>query len=501
MALRQTPERTHKDPAPKDSISQNKDAQLHPLRRTHDIRGQAQRKQEYTCQNFPFFSIPAMVMVVATAARDAPLGVIVAAAAVVMIVVIMVAVVTATGYMMLPVTILLTSAMLRMVVMFTAAMSMFVVMLMVMSVAAATASVMMVCHIHTSSYFHMNNCSYLDIIICNPFCQRIYPFTSPKTIAIIRENNPSRRKTMIILLIQKILSLAFIMGMGAAVVRLGILHSEDSQVLSKLCLYLIMPCMILSAFQVDYTEEVKNGLLLVFFAAVLIMVLLIAFGTLTGKWLHLDNVEAASVIYSNAGNIIIPMVTAMLGKEWVIYTSGLILVQIVLLFTHANSMLARQKGFAWKTILTNPNIIAIAIGVVLFFTRIRLPGPIGDTVDSMGSMVGPVSMLVTGMLIGGMDFKQIFAYRRIWLVSALRLVISPLLILVLLKYSGIANLVADGRDILLVTFLATTTPSGNTITHLALVHNNDAPYASAISVVTTLMCIVTIPIMVLLYQL
>lgn len=306
---------------------------------------------------------------------------------------------------------------------------------------------------------------------------------------------------MIILLIQKILSLAFIMGMGAAVVRLGILHSEDSQVLSKLCLYLIMPCMILSAFQVDYTEEVKNGLLLVFFAAVLIMVLLIAFGTLTGKWLHLDNVEAASVIYSNAGNIIIPMVTAMLGKEWVIYTSGLILVQIVLLFTHANSMLARQKGFAWKTILTNPNIIAIAIGVVLFFTRIRLPGPIGDTVDSMGSMVGPVSMLVTGMLIGGMDFKQIFAYRRIWLVSALRLVISPLLILVLLKYSGIANLVADGRDILLVTFLATTTPSGNTITHLALVHNNDAPYASAISVVTTLMCIVTIPIMVLLYQL
>ena len=133
-------------------------------------------------------------------------------------------------------------------------------------------------------------------------------------------------KNMIILLIQKILSLALIMAMGTAVVRFGVLHSEDSQVLSKLCLYLIMPCMILSAFQVDYTEAVKNGLLLVFFAAALIMALLIAAGTLAGKWLRLDAVEKTSVIYSNAGNIIIPMVTAMLGKEWVIYTSGLILV-------------------------------------------------------------------------------------------------------------------------------------------------------------------------------
>lgn len=306
---------------------------------------------------------------------------------------------------------------------------------------------------------------------------------------------------MIVILIQKILSLSLIMAMGTAVVRLGVLRSEDSRVLTKLCLYLIMPCMILSAFQVNYTEELKNGLLLVFFAAALILALLIATGILVGKWLRLDSVELTSVIYSNAGNIIIPIVTAMLGKEWVIYTSGLILVQIVMLFTHANSLLSGQRGFAWKTILLNPNILAITAGVVLFFTRIRLPGLLGDTVESMGSLVGPVSMLVTGMLIGGMDFRQIFSYRRIWLVSGLRLVAAPLLVLVFLKYSGIASLVPGGRDILLVTFLATTTPSGNTITQLAQVHGNDAAYASAISVVTTLLCIVTIPVMVLLYQL
>lgn len=306
---------------------------------------------------------------------------------------------------------------------------------------------------------------------------------------------------MIGILTQKILSLAIIMLMGTMLVRFRVLRSEDSKVLSTMSLYLIMPCMILSAFQVDYTEEVKNGLILVFFAASVILAFLILMGFFLKKWLHLDAVEQTSFIYSNAGNLIIPLVTAILGKEWVIYTSGLILVQIAMLFTHATSVLAPGKAIEMKKILFNPNILAIGIGVILFFTQIRLPGLLGDTIDSVGSLIGPISMLVTGMLIGGMDLKKVFSYRRVWLISFLRLIAAPLCILLILRFSGIAGLVSGGRDILLVTFLACTTPSANTITQLAQIHGNDAHYASAISVVTTLLCIVTIPVMVMLYQL
>jgi predicted permease len=190
----------------------------------------------------------------------------------------------------------------------------------------------------------------------------------------------------------------------------------------------------------------------------------------------------------------------MLGKEWVIYTSGLILVQIVMLFTHATRLLSRQKEIDVKKIFLNPNILAIIAGVLLFFTKIRLPGILGDTVDSVGGLIGPISMLVTGMIIGGMDLKKVFSYRHVWLISFLRLIAAPLCILLILRFSGIAELVPGGRDILLVTYLACTTPSANTITQLAQVHGNDAHYASAISVVTTLLCIVTIPVMVMLYQ-
>lgn len=306
---------------------------------------------------------------------------------------------------------------------------------------------------------------------------------------------------MIQILTQKILSLAIIMVMGTLLVRFRILKSEDSKVLSTMSLYLIMPCMILSAFQVEYTEEVKNGLLLVFFAAAVIMAFLIGAGRLLRKLLHLDAVEQASFVYSNAGNLIIPLVTAMLGKEWVIYTSGLILVQIIMIFTHAVLLLSPEKGIDLKKILFNPNILAITVGVVLFFTKIRLPGLLGDTIDSVGGLIGPISMLVTGMLIGGMDLKKVFTYRRVWLICFLRLIAAPLCILLILRFSGIADLVPGGRDILLVTYLACTTPAANTITQLAQVNGNDAHYASAISVVTTLLCIVTIPVMVMLYQL
>ena len=44
------------------------------------------------------------------------------------------------------------------------------------------------------------------------------------------------------------------------------------------------------------------------------------------------------------------------------------------------------------------------------------------------------------------------------------------------------------------------TPSASTLTQMAQVYGKDADYASAINVVTTLLCIVTMPLMVALYQ-
>ena len=306
---------------------------------------------------------------------------------------------------------------------------------------------------------------------------------------------------MTIPLINKIVSLALIMAMGFLLVKLKILKAEDSKGLSTLSMYLILPCTIINAFQVDYTPEVQNGLLLAFAASAIIHVLLILLNVILKRLLHLDALEQVSVMYSNAGNLIIPLITATLGKEWVIYTSGFIVVQLILIWSHGKSTLCEEKGFNPKKVFLNINMITIFVGIVLFFTKIRLPAILQDTTDTIGSMVGPVAMLVTGMLIGNMDLKKILSYRRVWLVAALRLLLVPLLMLAFLKYSGIAKWTPDGADVLLVTFLATTTPSASTLVQFSQVYGKDAGYASAINVITTLLCILTIPLMVMLYQL
>ena len=306
---------------------------------------------------------------------------------------------------------------------------------------------------------------------------------------------------MIGILINKIISLALIMALGFVMVKLRFLQSEDSKSLSKIMMYLIMPCVSISAFQVEFTPDVRNGLLLAVGAAVVIHVMLLVLNDILKKLLHLDPLEQVSVMYSNAGNLIIPLVTAILGPEWVIYTSGFCIVQMFLIWSHGKSIVCEEKSFDIKKVLLNINMLAIFTGIILLLLGIRLPALIKETMDSVGSMIGPAAMMVTGMLIGGMDVRKIFTYKRVWLVAALRLLLVPLLVIPLLKFTGIAQLVLNGVRVLMITLLATTTPSASTIVQFAQVFDRDAEYASAINVLTTLLCIGTIPVMVWLYQL
>lgn len=305
---------------------------------------------------------------------------------------------------------------------------------------------------------------------------------------------------MIGILVNKIISLALILAMGWLMVKGRVLRSEDSKSISRLSLYLVMPCVTLSSFQVEYTDEVKNGLLLALFAAVVIHVFLLLLGLLLKKWLRLDPVELTSVIYPNAGNLVIPLVSAILGKEWVIYTSAFVVVQRTLLWSHGRAVLCGEKGFNFKKIFLNLNMIAIVAGVAMFFAGVRFPALILDALDTVGGMVGPLAMLTVGMLIAEQDLKSLFSYRRVWLVALLRLIVVPLLVMPFLKFSGIAGFAAGGEKVLLITLLAVTTPAATTLTQFAQVFGKDARYACAINVLTTVLCIATIPVMVALYQ-
>ena len=303
-----------------------------------------------------------------------------------------------------------------------------------------------------------------------------------------------------LILAQKIFSLFIMMAMGALLVRTKLMKVSDSKAISTVALYLIVPCSIFTAFQVEYSEQIRDGLFLAAGVAILLHIGMIGLTKLLSKWMKLDSVEKASIIYSNSGNLIIPLVTSILGKEWVIYSTGFLCVQLILLWSHAKMMICEEPKFDLKKILLNINMIIIAIGLVCFFTQIKLPSVFLDAVESVGSMIGPAAMLVTGMLIGSVDFKTLLSYRRLPMIAILRLVVYPVLGVAFIRFSGVAGLVPNGEMILMITFLAMTTPVATTITQMAQVYGKNAEYASAINVITTLACIITMPVMIMLYQ-
>ena len=214
----------------------------------------------------------------------------------------------------------------------------------------------------------------------------------------------------------------------------------------------------------------------------------------------MDVVEKTSIIYSNSGNLIIPIVTAIFGKEWVIYSAGYLSVQTILLWSHGRMMLCEDKRIDLRKIFMNINILAVLAGGICFVSGVTLPAPALDAIDSVGVMIGPSAMIVTGMIIGSMDFKKLLSYRRLWFISLMRLLIYPVIGVAFLKFSGITGVVAEGATLLMITLLAMTTPAASTVTQMAQVYGKDADYASAINVVTTFFCIVTMPLMITLYQ-
>ena len=303
-----------------------------------------------------------------------------------------------------------------------------------------------------------------------------------------------------LILAKKILSLFLMMAMGAVLVRARVIRLEDSRSISLLSLYLITPCAIFSAFQMAYSPQILEGLILAAATAFILHIMMIVLTKLLEKPIGLDVVEKTSIIYSNAGNLIIPIVTAIFGKEWVIYSTGYLSVQTILLWSHGRMMICEEKNVDFRKVFMNINILAVFVGVICFISGVMLPAPLLDAVDSMASMLGPSAMIVTGMIIGSMDFKWVLSYRRLWLTGLLRLVLYPLIGVAFLKFSGITGLVPEGATILMITLLAMTTPSASTVTQMAQVYGKDADYASAINVVTTLCCILTMPLMVTLYQ-
>ena len=302
-----------------------------------------------------------------------------------------------------------------------------------------------------------------------------------------------------VLLLQRIAQLFIFMAVGWVLVKVRLMKPEDSRHLSVLVMYVASPCAIFGSFQVLNTPERLRGLLLALLSALIIhflfFILLFAFR----RPLKLNSVDQASVFYPNAGSLAIPVISGVLGREYVLYTCAFVIVQQVLLWSIGRSMISGERSVSVKKMLLNPNVLAALAGLALFLAGIRIPSLLNEAVNSLGGLLGPLSMMVAGMLIAGMDLRKCFCSLSVLKTSLLRLLVFPFAAASLLKIGRFADMFADGKMILTVSLLSAAGPSAALVISMTQAYGKDPGRASAIHAVTTVLCIITIPAVILYY--
>lgn len=285
---------------------------------------------------------------------------------------------------------------------------------------------------------------------------------------------------------------------------------KESQFLSRVLLYAVNPCMIFTSFNVEFSAERLKSLglaiLIAFVFHLVMMVAVTIFVRKNNDDFGKSDIGKIGVVFTNSGFIGIPLIKGVFGDEGVFYLVAYLLNFNVLLWTWGEYLLSRK--FAFKKIITNPNVIAVILGFAFFCLPIKLPYVIMEPLRMIGAVNGTVAMMLLGLLFAvrrnaaapqqgvGRGYKKTLAFH-----SILRLVICPLAILAfafaaLKIFGSVQNI----NLIISVLFVAAACPAGMSVSSMAVVYNKDATYASYLVLLTSAACVVTIPLLVLLMQ-
>lgn len=301
------------------------------------------------------------------------------------------------------------------------------------------------------------------------------------------------------LIVRQILVMLLLIITGIVCYKIGLITKEVNQKLSSLVLNVINPALIITSYQMKFQFAYLGGLAATFAIAIVSLLLSILIAKMVirphSSRERQTAVERFSVIYSNCGFMGIPLVNSLIGAKGVFYLTSYLTAYNLFVWTQGIMMMKGERSFKHVVkILKTPAIIATALGLLFFIMQIRIPSILASALGYLGDMNTPLAMLVAGVAIAQTSLLKAFAKPRIYLVTALKLLVVPVATMLVFL-----PLFTD-RTIMLTVMIAAACPVGTMGTLFALSYGKDSVHASEIFAFSTFMSIVTLPLMTVLFH-
>lgn len=319
----------------------------------------------------------------------------------------------------------------------------------------------------------------------------------------------------IAVLFSRVLLLVLLMLPTALMKRFGLVKDGFGVSLSNYVLYVGTPGMIILALYRDFDKTIALRSLAVvgFFLVFHLIFFLVSLVFFRVKKHDPDDGESVDeakrrrvlrfgTIFTNAGYMGLPLVLGLLGPEAAIYVSVYVVCFNILVWTVGCYVFTGDRKYmSLKKAFLNPASIAIMVGLVFFITPINnyLPSVSEEFLSILNSLVAPLSMGVIGLHLFEIDWKRVWRDLVLYRYIFVRMLLLPALVFCVLK---IASLCGYRDEIVFNTlFICASTPCAAVTVMYGERFDGDAPYASTMVCVSTLLAVGTMPLVALLLYL
>ena len=261
--------------------------------------------------------------------------------------------------------------------------------------------------------------------------------------------------------------------------------------MTNLVLYIVTPCVIINSFCREFNSQMLKGLLITVAVAIItyIIFILLSLVVIHDKDIKRERVLRFGSVFANCGFMSLPLQAAILGPDGVFYGAVYIAIFNITFWTYGVYLMSGDiKNVSGKKLILNPGIIGTILGMIVFFIPYELPTTLKTAISHMAALNTPVPMIVIGYHLAatGLKIKGVPVY----LAMLLKLIIFPFIMLFGCLAFGISG------TIMISLVISAASPIAAVTTMFSERFGQDTPLSASIVSISTLISIITMPIII-----